>query len=173
VAAYTRGLAEDAPAKEATPAAPGTGSSPAGAAAPAPQKAASAEPPAPPPAPRKPTLLKQSLLASKTWLRDEPENNFCVQIENFPASEPARAEKFLADTRAAMGLNEVHTYPMLINGERRIAIVYGSFASAKKVLEVQATLAERSGTHHKIRTIKGIRQAIAKAESKKQASSTS
>lgn len=116
--------------------------------------------------PRQASLLKQSLQASKTWLRDEPDNNFCVQIENFPASESARAEKFLADTRAAIGLSEVHSYPMLINGERRIAIVYGSFASAKRVMEVQTELAERSGTHHKIRTIKGIRQAIAKAEGK-------
>jgi type II secretory pathway predicted ATPase ExeA len=122
-------------------------------------------------APSRPaSLLKQSLLASKTWLRDEPENNFCVQIENFPASEAERAEQFLTDTRAAIGLSEVHSYPMLIKGEPRIAIVYGSFASAKKVQEVQATLAERSGTHHKIRTIKGIREAAAKAESKKQAS---
>jgi hypothetical protein len=108
-------------------------------------------------------LLKQSLLASKTWLRDEPENNFCVQIENFPASEPERAEQFLTDTRAAIGLSEVHSYPMLIKGEPRIAIVYGSFASAKKVQEVQATLAERSGTRHKIRTIKGIRDAVLQA----------
>ncbi|KQV87835.1 hypothetical protein ASD15_27675 [Massilia sp. Root351] len=122
-----------------------------------------AQPAAPP---SKPGLLKQSLAASKTWLRDEPDNNFCVQIANFPASESARAEKFLADTRAAIGLSEVHSYPMLINGARRIAIVYGSFASAKKVMEVQAELAERSGTHHKIRTIKGIRQAVAKAAGK-------
>jgi hypothetical protein len=114
-------------------------------------------------------LLKQSLLASKTWLRDEPDNNFCVQIENFPASDAVRAEKFLADTRAAIGLSEVHSYPMLIDGERRIAIVYGSFASAKKVMEVQAELTERTGTHHKIRTIKGIRQAIAKAEGRPEA----
>jgi len=128
--------------------------------------AAATTPPAKPAAPpRQASLLKQSLLASKTWLRDEPDNNFCVQIENFPAGEAARAEKFLADTRAAIGLSQVHSYPMLIDGERRIAIVYGSFASAKKVMEVQASLAERSGTRHKIRTIKGIRQAIAKAES--------
>jgi hypothetical protein len=114
-----------------------------------------AAPPSPPVG-----LLKQSLRASETWLRDEPDNNFCVQIENFPATEARRAEQFLADTRAAIGLSEVHTYPMLIKGERRIAIVYGSFSSAKKVQEVQATLAERSGTHHKIRTIKGIRAAV-------------
>ncbi|WP_228896435.1 ExeA family protein [Pseudoduganella aquatica] len=112
------------------------------------------------------SLLKQSLLASKTWLRDEPANNFCVQIENFPASEPERAEQFLADTRAAIGLSEVHSYPMLIKGEPRIAIVYGSFASAKKVQEVQATLAERSGARHKIRTIKGIREAVRLAQQK-------
>jgi hypothetical protein len=105
-------------------------------------------------------LLKQSMRASETWLRDEPDNNFCVQIENFPATESPRAEQFLADTRAAIGLSEVHTYPMLIKGERRIAIVYGSFSSAKEVQEVQATLAERSGTHHKVRTIKGIRAAV-------------
>ena len=118
-------------------------------------------------APSRPaSLLKQSLLASKTWLRDEPENNFCVQIENFPASEPERAEQFLTDTRAAIGLSEVHSYPMLIKGEPRIAIVYGSFASAKKVQEVQATLAERSGARHKIRTIKGIRDAVRLAQQK-------
>ena len=139
-------------------------------AAPPPEKPATATAPATKPAspPRQASLLKQSLLASKTWLRDEPDNNFCVQIENFPAGESARAEKFLADTRVTIGLSEVHSYPMLINGERRIAIVYGSFASAKKVMQFQAELAERSGTHHKIRTIKGIRQAIAKAEGKKQ-----
>lgn len=157
------------PSEQAAAPAPATAAPKEAASLASPAAAPTAAPEAPPApvAARKPSLLKQSLQASKTWLRDEPDNNFCVQMENFPASDPARAEKFLADTRTAMGLRDVHSYPMLINGERRIAIVYGSFASAKKVLEVQASLAERSGAHHKIRTIKGIRQAIAKAEGKK------
>ncbi|CAN7385030.1 AAA family ATPase [Pseudoduganella sp. LjRoot289] len=115
---------------------------------------------------RLPGLLKQSLAASKTWLADEPADNYCVQIENMPASESERADKFLADTRAAIGLSEVHSYPMLIKGEPRIAIVYGSFASARKALEVQAAYEERLGFRPKIRTIKGIRTASAEAEKK-------
>lgn len=146
-------------ALQAASAAPSAIAQPAHAVAPQPRVAVPpaqfAAPPLPPAG-----LLKQSLRASETWLRDEPDSNFCVQIENFSATETQRAEQFLADTRAAIGLSEVHTYPMLIKGERRIAVVYGSFSSAKKVQEVQATLAERSGTHHKIRTIKGIRAAV-------------
>lgn len=157
------------PASDARPA-PGQANTPAEA-APAPAAVASMPPASPLPAKgltldvpsRPPGLLKQSLLATKTWLRDEPENNYCVQIENFPAAEEARAEQFLAETRAAIGLSEVHSYPMLIKGEPRIAIVYGSYASAKKVQEVQAKLADRWDTRPKIRTIKGIRQAVAQA----------
>ena len=113
---------------------------------------------------RKSSLLKQSLAASKSWLRDEPEGNFCIQIENLPATERERAEKFLADTRASIGLSEIHSYPMLIKGEPRIAIVYGSFSSAKKALAVQADYQERLGIPLKIRTIKGIRSAASQAE---------
>ncbi|SFV05109.1 ExeA family protein [Pseudoduganella namucuonensis] len=112
-------------------------------------------------------LLQQSLRATKAWLREEPEDNYSIQIENFPAADAKRAEAFLEKVRDAIGLKDVHAYPMLVDGERRIAIVYGSFRSAQKALDTQALLTERWGTKPKMRNIKGIRAAIARAEAAK------
>lgn len=161
--------AAPAPASSASLAPPPAASAPAypASAAPAPAASASAYPSSAKEAATTANgsgLLQQTLRASKDWLRDEPGDHYSIQIENFAAGDARHAEAFLEKVRDAIGLNDVHAYPMLIDGERRIAIVYGSFRSAKKALETQAQLAAHWGARPKMRNIKGIRAAVARAE---------
>lgn len=109
------------------------------------------------------SLLQQTLKAGKTWLRDESDRRYTIKIEDFPASEAARAEAFLSEVRGAIGLGDVHAYPTLIKGERRIGIAYGSFASEAQARKAMATLKGRWRYAPKIRQVGEIRAAVARA----------
>lgn len=108
-------------------------------------------------------LLQQTLKAGKTWLRDEPDSHYSIKIEDFPASEPARAEAFLNHVRGAIGLGDVHAYPTLNKGQRRIGIAYGSFASEAQARKAMATLKGRWSYAPKVRKVGEIRAAVARA----------
>lgn len=135
---------------------------PAAAAAPAPAAPVIAKP-EPAAATATATLLQQTLKAGKTWLRDEPDSHFSIKIEDFPASDPARAEAFLTKVRDAIGLGDVHAYPTLNKGEHRIGIAYGSFGSEQQARTAMAALNGRWRYAPKIRNIGAIRAAVSRA----------
>jgi type II secretory pathway predicted ATPase ExeA len=132
---------------------PPTPPAPAAAAAPALGGAAQAAVPAKPPL----TLLQQSLRATRTWLRDEPDHNLSLLIETLPASESAQLEEFLANARGAIGLTQLHAVPQRVGGQDRIAIVYGSFDTLAQAQKVQTLLAERWAFRPLIRDIADMR----------------
>jgi len=109
------------------------------------------------------TLLQQTLKAGNTWLRDEADSHYSIKIEDLPANEPARAEAFLAEVRAAIGLGDVHAYPTVNKGEHRIGIAYGSFASERQARKAMAALKGRWRFAPKIRKVGDIRAAVARA----------
>ncbi|MES2257598.1 MAG: AAA family ATPase [Pseudomonadota bacterium] len=113
------------------------------------------------------SLLQQSLRASKTWLRDEPAHHLSLQIESFPADRRDRAEKFLQEIREAIGLRDVHTYPVRVKGVARIAVIYGSFRTQAQAQHMQALLAKRWAYRPKIRAIKTIRDDVANSDNPK------
>jgi MSHA biogenesis protein MshM len=152
-AAASAAAAGPAASPPATPVAAATG---------APGTPAAAEP-EPAQAAASATLLQQTLKAGKTWLRDEPDSHFSIKIEDFPASDPARAEAFLAEVRDAIGLGDVHAYPTLNKGEHRIGIAYGSFSSEQQARTAMATLNGRWRYAPKIRNVGAIRTAVSRA----------
>ena len=108
------------------------------------------------------TLLQQSLRATRSWLRDEPDSNLSLLIVTVPASEREQLEQFLSSTREAIGLEQVHAYPLRQAGADCIAIVYGSYATRKQAEEVQARLAGHWAYKPQIRTVRAIRNEAAK-----------
>lgn len=125
------------------------------------------------PAGKPSSLLQQTLKATQTWLRDEPDSHLSIKIEDFPAAEQARIEAFLAEARGAIGLRDVHAYPTLNNGVHRIGIAYGSFNSEQQAEKAMAGLKGqlRSRYAPKTRTIGAIRVASARAQHALQAAS--
>ncbi|WP_195763806.1 ExeA family protein [Pseudoduganella rivuli] len=109
------------------------------------------------------SLLQQTLKAGKTWLRDEPDTHFSIKIEDFAASDTARAEAFLNDVRNVVGIGDVHAYPTLNKGEPRIGIAYGSYGTEQQALKAMAALNGRWRYAPKIRNIGAIRAAVARA----------
>ncbi|GAB2838733.1 hypothetical protein GCM10027277_02050 [Pseudoduganella ginsengisoli] len=109
------------------------------------------------------SLLQQTLKAGQSWLRDEPDSHFSVKIEDFPASQHARAEAFLHEVRSTLGLGDVHAYPTLNHGEQRIGIAYGSFSSEQQARNAMGKLKGRWTYAPKIRNIGAIRAAVARA----------
>lgn len=109
------------------------------------------------------SLLQQTLKAGKTWLRDEADSHYSIKIEDIPARDTARAEAFLAEVRGAIGLGDVHAYPTLNKGERRVGIAYGSFTSEQQARKAMAAFKGRWSYPPKIRKISEIRAAVARA----------
>lgn len=109
------------------------------------------------------SLLQQTLKAGKTWLRDEADSHYSIKIEDIPARDTARAEAFLAEVRGAIGLGDVHAYPTLNKGERRIGIAFGSFSSEQQARQAMAAFKGRWSYPPKIRKISEIRAAVARA----------
>ncbi|MET3131383.1 MSHA biogenesis protein MshM [Oxalobacteraceae bacterium GrIS 1.11] len=103
-------------------------------------------------------LLRQCLEDSKTWLRTQPEQQLVLQIMAIPAARPAALEAFLRNTREAIGLQQVHAYPLTLDGTPSIAIVYGSFATRKQAEQVQALLSEQGLYRPQIRAIQTMRE---------------
>lgn len=108
---------------------------------------------------------KLALRSSKIWLRDAPSGHMSLLIETMPASEQARLDRFLLDTSAAIGLNEVHAYPRRVKNPDsvQIAIVYGSFAKREQAETMQKLLSERFGYLPQIQEIGKIRSEVAAA----------
>jgi type II secretory pathway predicted ATPase ExeA len=109
------------------------------------------------------SLLQQTLKAGKTWLRDEAGSHYSIKIEDLPAADPARAEAFLTEVRGTIGLGDVHAYPTLNKGERRIGIAYGSYTSERQARKAMAALKGRWAYAPKIRKVGEIRAAAARA----------
>ncbi|MDC8760406.1 ExeA family protein [Janthinobacterium fluminis] len=114
--------------------------------------------PAPAAPPDRP--LQACLDASRAWLRSTPEQHLALQIMVMPAANRAAIEAFLRDTRAAIGLQQVHAYPLRVDGAAHFAIAYGSFRSAHQAEAVQAMLSEQGGYRPQIRSVAAIRDEV-------------
>ena len=82
-----------------------------------------------------------------------------------PIAERQRIEQFLERTREAIGLEQIHVYPLMMNGVPNIGIVYGSFDSQASAAAVQALLSDQSQYRPQILSIKPIRKEVRTAAS--------
>ena len=135
------------------------------------QAIAPAPVPAPAPAPAPASVpaavsdqpLQESLVSSKQWLRAQPERQLALQIMVMPISKRADIDAFLRTTRAAIGLQLVHAYPLRVDGVSNIAIIYGSFATLAQAEAVRALLSEQGPYRPQIRDIASIRAEVNQA----------
>jgi type II secretory pathway predicted ATPase ExeA len=85
-------------------------------------------------------VLRQCLDDTRRWLRTEPGDHLALQIALLPASDQARIEQFLDNTRRVIGMRDVHAYPLKRKGADYVAFMYGNFRTRDEALTVQASL---------------------------------
>ena len=103
------------------------------------------------------SLLQQTAASSRTWLRDEPAGALTLVITALPSARPQAIEDFLRSTRAAVGLQQVHAYPLRINGVDHVAIAYGSFATRADAEAMRALLTQQWGFRPQVREVTTVR----------------
>ncbi|MEC5160295.1 MULTISPECIES: ExeA family protein [unclassified Janthinobacterium] len=105
--------------------------------------------------------LQACLDASRAWLAGAPAQHLALQIMVLPSSDRAGLNNFLRDTGDAIGLQQVHAYPLRLDGAAHTAIVYGSFRTRAQAEAVQALLSEQGPYRPRIVDVAAIRAEVA------------
>jgi len=85
-------------------------------------------------------VLRQCLDDTRRWLQTEAGDHLALQIALLPASDQARIEQFLDNTRRVIGMRDVHAYPLTRKGADYVAFMYGNFRTRDEARTVQASL---------------------------------
>ncbi|MES2126218.1 MAG: AAA family ATPase [Pseudomonadota bacterium] len=111
------------------------------------------------------SLLQQTAASTRTWLRDEPAGALTLVVTALPADKPRAIEDFLRSTRSAVGLQQVHAYPLRINGVDHVAVAYGSFATRADAEATRALLSQQWGFRAQIREVATVRSDVGQSGS--------
>src|SRR3954469_3287775 len=118
------------------------------------------EPPAPPPPPPsklseaqasrlagyssgRQRLLGERIVAARELLARAPDSGYSIELFITENTDPARLERFLLRARDLVRLEDLAVIPMAENGQYRLRVVYGDFASHEAALAAQARLPPR------------------------------
>src|SRR3954470_398847 len=114
-------------------------------------------PPAPPPSllseaqasrlagysPGRQRLLGERIVAARELLARAPDSGYSIELFITENTDPARLERFLLRARDLVRLEDLAVIPMAENGQYRLRVVYGDFASHEAALAAQARLPPR------------------------------
>jgi MSHA biogenesis protein MshM len=89
-----------------------------------------------------------------------PGEHLALQIMLLPAADRAGLNAFLRATREAIGLAQVHAYPLKVGDRQHIAIIYGNFRTRAQAEAVQALLAEQGPFPPQLREVGAIRAEV-------------
>lgn len=111
------------------------------------------------------SLLQQALADSTLWLAQQPAGHLVLQITALPMAESRRIEQFLHTTRDAIGLEQIHVHPMMVDGVPYIAVIYGNFKSLASAETAQKLLSDNKEYRPRIIAIQAIRENVRLANS--------
>jgi len=82
-------------------------------------------------------LLSERLAATREVLERSPDERYALELFVTDNAEPARMERFLLRARDMVPLAEVYLLPV---SDRRMHVLFGSFASEREALEAERRL---------------------------------
>ena len=112
--------------------------------------------------------LQQRLDATQTWLADEDGAHFTIQLMLLTdtGTEP-QLGSVLSKLDREFGLTQIYVYPTHITADHQFGITFGNFSSREQALAALAKLpAGYLSNRPALRTIKGIRDEIAKQQNR-------
>jgi len=108
------------------------------------------------------STLGERLIATQTWLNNESQDSYTIQLLLAPTENPAKLERFLKKMQAATGLSSLYVYPARIGATTQLAIASGNYSSREEAQSALIRLSEtnRWSTRPYLRTLKGVREEI-------------
>jgi type II secretory pathway predicted ATPase ExeA len=119
------------------------------------------------PAQSAPSPLQQRLAATQSWLAGEDGARFTVQLLLLTdTGTESRLGSVLSRLDREIGLTQIYVYPTRITADHQFGITFGNFSSREHALASIDNLPPgyKKANYPKLRTIKGIRDEIAKQQ---------
>ena len=88
-------------------------------------------------------LLGERIAATRELLTRAPDDGYAIELFVTENTDPARLERFLLRARDLVRLEDLAVIPMGENGQYRLRVVYGEFASREAAVEAQTRLPPR------------------------------